>query len=352
MTSIAAGFDITPSELKKLNRLTTAFIFPGQHLKVPIRLQDNDAVDGGVMKGICHKLERATSINSPANNSDVDEVIFHQDSPSRKDTFKDKFLKLNAKHITDGHGFVNGVILVTPNAVIFDPNVSDPLVIENGQERYGVVAPMEYVVNIAIFYDHFTSTNSDNAIYYPNVDMNESPSDNFPELAVSTGSSVSVSNVEPSQRNEGNAFPKAFDSDLATPLNEDVLENEPEIMSTNINQSENVPNVMEELPSSVLERKTSVEHDNITDLTEQKPVAVSFNLDADSKSKMVNSELCNKENKRNKMFKRFSHPLNWMETFTSNTDSRDDDKSLPSGSSSADSNHSGSVFTKFFPRYV
>jgi hypothetical protein len=50
-------------------------------------------------------------------------------------------------------GVVCGVLLVTPNAVMFDPNVSDPLVIEHGPESYGVIAPMEFVVNAAIYYD-------------------------------------------------------------------------------------------------------------------------------------------------------------------------------------------------------
>lgn len=36
---------------------------------------------------------------------------------------------------------------------MFDPNVSDPLVIEHGPESYGVIAPMELVVNAAIFHD-------------------------------------------------------------------------------------------------------------------------------------------------------------------------------------------------------
>lgn len=50
-------------------------------------------------------------------------------------------------------GVVSGVLLVTSNAVMFDPNVSDPLVIEHGPESYGVIAPMEYVVNVAIYHD-------------------------------------------------------------------------------------------------------------------------------------------------------------------------------------------------------
>lgn len=50
-------------------------------------------------------------------------------------------------------GVVSGVLLVTPNTVMFDPNVSDPLVIEHGSEFYSVIAPMELVVNAAIYYD-------------------------------------------------------------------------------------------------------------------------------------------------------------------------------------------------------
>ncbi|KAL1449550.1 hypothetical protein WDU94_002043 [Cyamophila willieti] len=36
---------------------------------------------------------------------------------------------------------------------MFDPNVSDTLVIEHGAEAYGVIAPMEFVVNAAIYHD-------------------------------------------------------------------------------------------------------------------------------------------------------------------------------------------------------
>lgn len=44
MTSVAARFDTTPSELTKLNRLATPFIFPGQQLYVPLReLSEHDS---------------------------------------------------------------------------------------------------------------------------------------------------------------------------------------------------------------------------------------------------------------------------------------------------------------------
>lgn len=65
----------------------------------------------------------------------------------------EKFLKIHVRHITDGQGVVAGVLLVTPNTVMFDPNVSDSLVIEHGAEAYGVIAPMEFVVNAALYPD-------------------------------------------------------------------------------------------------------------------------------------------------------------------------------------------------------
>ena len=36
---------------------------------------------------------------------------------------------------------------------MFDPNVSDPLVIEQGAETYGVILPLEIIVHAGIFSD-------------------------------------------------------------------------------------------------------------------------------------------------------------------------------------------------------
>lgn len=126
---------------------------------------------------------------------------------------------------------VGGVLLVTPNAVMFDPNVSDPLVIEHGAESYGVIAPMEFVVNAAIYYDiahmrvgHTKSGNLDKKpdIYYMkkpsqgDSQKSQSPGkdETFPELAGDDNESV-CSCAE----REGDAFPKAFDRELVTPTN-------------------------------------------------------------------------------------------------------------------------------------
>jgi hypothetical protein len=50
-------------------------------------------------------------------------------------------------------GVVSGVLLVTPNAVMFDPNVSDSLVMEHGADTYGVIAPMDMIISCAMYHD-------------------------------------------------------------------------------------------------------------------------------------------------------------------------------------------------------
>ena len=50
-------------------------------------------------------------------------------------------------------GVVGGVLIVTPNNIMFDPHKSDPLVIEHGCEEYGLICPMEEVVSVALYDD-------------------------------------------------------------------------------------------------------------------------------------------------------------------------------------------------------
>lgn len=171
----------------------------------------------------------------------------HSQSSAREDdpVITQRFLKINVRHITDGQGVVGGVLLVTPNAVMFDPNVSDPLVIERGPESYGVIAPMELVVNAAIFHDiaHMRvgneQSNEKPDVYYPKpptpppvhvevgrFDGTHSPGNDsllvkdetFPELgASSVEGGDDQESICSSHDREGAAFPKAFDRDLVTP---------------------------------------------------------------------------------------------------------------------------------------
>ncbi|XP_014217207.1 oxidation resistance protein 1 isoform X3 [Copidosoma floridanum] len=253
LTSVAARFDTTPSELSKLNRLVSRFIYPGQQLFVPVKGEatsgdgrsestGSDATQEGHEgqdelpadeKELLDNLRPVSP--KPGHLERVKTPAMDEDSH----TYKERFLKITVRHITDGQGVVGGVLLVTPNAVMFDPNVSDPLVIEHGAESYGVIAPMEFIVNAAIYYDiaHMRVGHTDAGqpekkpeIYYMKKPVvaatpaavgeekqrSASPSakdENFPELAVDD--SVSVCSAE----RDGDAFPKAFDKDLITPNN-------------------------------------------------------------------------------------------------------------------------------------
>ncbi|XP_072744453.1 oxidation resistance protein 1 isoform X4 [Anoplolepis gracilipes] len=256
LTSVAARFDTTPSELSKLNRLGSTFIYSGQQLWVPTKGEGRPG--GGSTADApspdpCHDHESQDDL-PPEEKELLDNLRPVSPKPGYMERvktplgtssgttdedeqpFRERFLKINVRHITDGQGVVGGVLLVTPNAVMFDPNVSDPLVIEHGAESYGVIAPMEFVVNAAIYYDiahmrvsHTESGHLDKKpeIYYmkkPQIDNRKCQSpgkdENFPELAGDDSESV-CSCAE----RDGDAFPKAFERELVTPTNLQSEEN-------------------------------------------------------------------------------------------------------------------------------
>lgn len=160
LNSIALKFNITPNKLVELNKLFTHTIVPGQVLFVPeagspcstLRLSScspgatvspssSDAEydklpDADLARKALKPIERVLSSTS---EDDEPGVV--------------KFLKMNCRYFTDGKGVVGGVMIVTPNNIMFDPHKSDPLVIENGCEEYGLICPMEEVVSIALYND-------------------------------------------------------------------------------------------------------------------------------------------------------------------------------------------------------
>ncbi|XP_036139003.1 nuclear receptor coactivator 7 isoform X4 [Monomorium pharaonis] len=457
LTSVAARFDTTPSELSKLNRLGSTFIYSGQQLWVPAKGEGRPG--GGSAADApspdpCHDHESQDDL-PPEEKELLDNLRPVSPKPGHMERiktplgtsgasaneeeqpFRERFLKINVRHITDGQGVVGGVLLVTPNAVMFDPNVSDPLVIEHGAESYGVIAPMEFVVNAAIYYDiahmrvsHAESGNLDKKpeIYYmkkPQVDNRKCQSpgkdESFPELAGDDSESV-CSCAE----RDGDAFPKAFERELVTPTN---LQSEENSTSTKDKEKEKDSNdskefstggqasrTLEERRRSMLDHHWAVPskdrstfsvddeqqdslnsdkaepspksnaipedeegslvklscHDsdwvppitiaptNITNTLEatsavngrKKASSVSFSLESNAEEPEKDEEHKEddkQETRKNKMLKRLSYPLSWMEGLTGEKD--DESKSISDKISSlpnsADSHHS-SVFSKVF----
>ncbi|XP_065172062.1 nuclear receptor coactivator 7 isoform X10 [Atheta coriaria] len=452
LTSLAARFDTTPSELTKLNRLGTPYIFPGQQLFVPVRVPvDNDS-DASTpieeshdelpadekelldnLRPVSPKPGHVERIRTPSGPTDI---IAEEESAIYK-----RFLKINVRHITDGQGVVSGVLLVTPNAVMFDPNVSDPLVIEHGPEAYGVIAPMEFVVNAAIYNDiahmrvgHIEQSGGDKPeIYYPKNEKSTTDSllvkdETFPELVTADDAESICSCTE----REGDAFPKAFERDLVTPTNLDDSENLtvqrtaeerrkslldhhwaiPSRDRASMDTDELLPlSASPAPPSNNDEDEDSLTkqscHDSGIDIrdTSMPPVvamptkkvysdadvilsndwvppltiapthvtntestdspgrkktnSVSFSLDssseADQSSACLSSSATDKdeldkggESRKNKMLKRLSYPLSWMETLAGEG-SKDEPEKTPHPHS-ADVHHSSSVFSKVFSR--
>ncbi|XP_064077057.1 oxidation resistance protein 1 isoform X5 [Vanessa tameamea] len=460
LTSLAARFDTTPSELTKLNRLATQFIFPGQTLLVPDKRKDGDKDSDGPSESGDNTSESTQGAPSePAQEKEILDSLrpVSPEAPTSSSA-PQRFLKINVRHITDGQGVVSGVLLVTPNAVMFDPNVSDTLVMEHGPESYGVIAPMEYVVNAAIFYDiahmrtHGPDHNAHKAeqaeIYYMNKSEHSPGKDSllvkdetFPELQAAGGAGAGDAGADgerpaslDAEERGGAAFPKAFDRDLVTPTPLQQLTTEerrkslldhhwaiPSKDRMSIDQGSEVSSSAdhgkeESLEASIAEgseaeRSGSVAegaegeveeprgdaahlvklsyHDSGIDIRDpllhvntanskkvysdadivlsadwvppvclprtepplsapplgenerapRKPAAVSFSLDGTQK------EDPGKPDKKNKMLKRLSYPLSWVEGLTGEAPQGSQSDSLPS---SADTQNSTSVFSKVF----
>ncbi|KOC59759.1 Oxidation resistance protein 1 [Habropoda laboriosa] len=373
LTSVAARFDTTPSELSKFNRLGSTFIYPGQQLWIPV--EGEGRTKGGTTTSApspdpCHDHDSQDDL-PPEEKGNFLFIFVHFSVISLKEEeqpFKERFLKINVHHITDGQGVIGGVLLVTPNAVMFDPNVSDPLVIEHGAESYGVIAPMEFVVNAVIYYDiahmrvgHTESGNLDKKpeIYYmkkPTQNENvkcQSPEkeENYPELTTDDSEDV-CSCIE----RDGDAFPKAFERDLVTPTN---LQREDDTTTTK--EKEKGKETKEVCGggqgSRTLEerRRSMLDHHWPVPSKDQYPWPVedeqdSLNSDINvifNRSSKLN--LCVNICRPTPMLKRLSYPLSWMEGLTGEKedDSKSSSDKVSSLPNSADSHHS-SVFSKVF----
>ncbi|XP_061110184.1 oxidation resistance protein 1-like isoform X2 [Conger conger] len=168
LNSIALKFDTTPNELVQLNKLFSRAVVPGQVLYVP----DPEYISSVESSP---SLSPISPLSPTSSEADVEKLTTDSDSVPRKDVtpspalllprparvvsstseeeeaLTEKFLKINCKYITDGKGAVSGVLLVTPNNIMFDPHRADPLVQARGCEEYGIMCPLEEVTSAAMF---------------------------------------------------------------------------------------------------------------------------------------------------------------------------------------------------------
>jgi len=137
LNSIAAFYDTTPTALAQFNKMgTSKFIFPGKVLRIPPKEKPKPPPPSP------RKPERHVVVAE-------EEIVERQ------------FVKINVRHITDGRGVVFGSLLVTPKTAMFNPNLTDLLVMETEQpDGYQIVAPSDLVVNYAIFNDFYKFNSS------------------------------------------------------------------------------------------------------------------------------------------------------------------------------------------------
>ncbi|XP_031547102.2 oxidation resistance protein 1 isoform X1 [Vicugna pacos] len=166
LNSIALKFDTTPNELVQLNKLFSRAVVTGQVLYVP----DPEYVSSVESSPSLSPVSPLSPTSSEAEfdkttNPDVHPKEATPSSTStgirparvvsstseEEEAFTEKFLKINCRYITSGKGTVSGVLLVTPNNIMFDPHKTDPLVQENGCEEYGIMCPMEEVMSAAMY---------------------------------------------------------------------------------------------------------------------------------------------------------------------------------------------------------
>ncbi|XP_058502895.1 oxidation resistance protein 1a isoform X2 [Solea solea] len=167
LNSIALKFDTTPNELVQLNKLFSRAVVPGQVLYVPDPEYVSSVGSSPSLSPISPlsptsseaDLEKVTDSDGPPRPEGVHPPIFSTLRKSRvvsstseeEEALTEKFLKINCKYITDGKGAVSGVLLVTPNNIMFDPHRMDPLVQAHGCEEYGIMCPLEEVQSAAIY---------------------------------------------------------------------------------------------------------------------------------------------------------------------------------------------------------
>uniref|UniRef100_A0A914UNE8 LysM domain-containing protein n=1 Tax=Plectus sambesii TaxID=2011161 RepID=A0A914UNE8_9BILA len=166
---IAASHDCTVGELMKLNRMASRIVFPGMKIRVPFPTDDvfdsaqnnrhntaqkrtsiaSENADDGIRKGPGSAVPSVHSMPAKDDRSRTTTV----DSAELDAECLQRFLKVKVKQLTETDGTVGGVLLVTPNCLMFDPDVTHALVREKGSDLYGMVANMDDIMAVALYKD-------------------------------------------------------------------------------------------------------------------------------------------------------------------------------------------------------
>ncbi|XP_053414757.1 oxidation resistance protein 1 isoform X2 [Nycticebus coucang] len=234
LNSIALKFDTTPNELVQLNKLFSRAVVTGQVLYVP----DPEYVSSVESSPSLSPVSPLSPTSSEAEfdkTTNLDVVHPKEATPpstfttsirparvvsstsEEEEAFTEKFLKINCKYITSGKGTVSGVLLVTPNNIMFDPHKTDPLVQENGCEEYGIMCPMEEVMSAAMYKEILDSKIKESLP----IEIDQLPGKGFRHSKKMTGSNTEE--IDSRTRDAGNDSASTAPRSTEESLSEDVF---------------------------------------------------------------------------------------------------------------------------------
>ncbi|KAL8607737.1 hypothetical protein ACOMHN_039410 [Nucella lapillus] len=195
LEKIAARFDVTPSELKKLNRMLSRTVFENQVLYIPdpefvpsdpptpepesplqsplhqlpnmdlplVKMADKPPahVPGHVMKVPSPPPPPSSAtplvpvVVPPATPAAVSLPRALSEDEARKldEECYERFIKVTTQHICQGFNKVAGTLLVTPNAIMFDPDVLKAGERTDMLEAGGVVVYMDTITTATLYHD-------------------------------------------------------------------------------------------------------------------------------------------------------------------------------------------------------
>ncbi|ESN90540.1 hypothetical protein HELRODRAFT_166215 [Helobdella robusta] len=156
LRGLAAKYDVNLSILKTINKLMTEVIFPDQVLYIPteeyihqsatsfIPAKNNEQKPGHAERLSASFDEAYIIPPRPLSNEEVikiDEECHH------------KFVKIKSICLTDDGDEIPGILLITPDGVMFDPDSTDPVVMERGPDEFQLVDSIMSVISAAVYHD-------------------------------------------------------------------------------------------------------------------------------------------------------------------------------------------------------
>ncbi|XP_078481137.1 oxidation resistance protein 1 [Ciona intestinalis] len=79
---------------------------------------------------------------------------------TESEPFEENFIKMTVRYITSTQETVEGVLLVTPTSIMFDPDANDPLAILHGCEKFGIMCNLSLITSVSMFCDKGCSSTS------------------------------------------------------------------------------------------------------------------------------------------------------------------------------------------------